>query len=160
MPFYLGDFERKRLPQHELRVRLTGGPCAWLLRGEEKSLYRHQGRRDLRNGCVEIRARLPGRVTERPLTETKYSFVTENDMRRLRMRASLQGNVACMRMRNEVGLPSMTRTTSFPLATSLQLRPCESRRLSSMFSCSRRRFTISALPSEAARCKGVVPEPG
>ena len=53
----------------------------------------------------------------------------------------------------------MARRTSFPRATSLQVRPSRSRRVSSMPSWSRRRLTTSARPREAARWRAVVPEP-
>jgi hypothetical protein len=59
-----------------------------------------------------------------------------------------------------VDVPLMTDITSFPLATSMHVFPLLSRRVSSMSSCSRSKLTTSARPSEAARWRAVVPEPG
>ena len=53
----------------------------------------------------------------------------------------------------------MARITSLPLATSLHVFPWQSLRLSSMFSCSSNKVTISSRPNDAARCSGVVPDP-
>lgn len=50
--------------------------------------------------------------------------------------------------------------TSFPFATSLHVLPLLSRRVSSMSGWSSNKLTMSIRPRDAARCSGVVPEPG
>lgn len=57
-------------------------------------------------------------------------------------------------------VPSNVWMTSFNFATSLHVFPLLSRRVSSMPAWSSNTPTMSARPRDAARCRGVVPEPG
>jgi hypothetical protein len=60
----------------------------------------------------------------------------------------------------KVYIPCKIWMTSVSFATSLHVFPLLSRRVSSMPAWSSNTFTMSVRPRDAARCRGVVPEPG
>lgn len=72
---------------------------------------------------------------------------------------SLDRGLVVKRVREE-NRPSMALRVSLVFARSRQDLRWSSRRVSSMPSWSRRRVTMSTLPREAARWRGVVPEAG